>query len=161
MILLHASFSELATPSKLHTSPTATPLAPNFWTNKIQLVLACVTTQSQVPLPLIIVFLTELLHLYSPSRSLRSGFVRHTHAQTPTLQPQNPWLSHFLTLWPPYLEHSLRQDIRHSDTLSSFKSHIVFHSYQSAQSVCVSVCVVCVHLLHSYVWASALCTFLQ
>ena len=23
-------------------------------------------------------------------------FVRHTHAQTPTLQPQNPWLSHFL-----------------------------------------------------------------
>ena len=27
-------------------------------------------------------------------------FVRHTHAQTPTLQPQNPWLSHFLTLDP-------------------------------------------------------------
>ena len=23
-------------PSKLHTTPTATPLAPNFWTNKIQ-----------------------------------------------------------------------------------------------------------------------------
>ena len=26
--------------------------------------------------------------------------VRHMHAQTPTLQPQNPWLSHFLTLRP-------------------------------------------------------------
>ena len=33
-------------------------------------------------------------------------FVRHTHAQNPTLQPQNPWLSHFLTLWPPHLEQS-------------------------------------------------------
>ena len=33
-------------------------------------------------------------------------FVRHTHAQNPTLQPQNPWLSHFLTLWSPHLEQS-------------------------------------------------------
>ena len=33
-------------------------------------------------------------------------FVRHTHAQTPALQPQNPWLSHFLTLWSPHLEQS-------------------------------------------------------
>ena len=33
-------------------------------------------------------------------------FIRHTHAQTPTLQPQNPWLSHFLTLWPQHLEQS-------------------------------------------------------
>ena len=41
----------------------------------------------------------------------------------PTLQPQNSWLSHFLTLWPPHLEQS-PQDIRHSATLSSFKSKL-------------------------------------
>ena len=84
-------------------------------------------------------------------------FVRHTHAQNPMLQPQNPWLSHFLTLWPPHLEQS---PPRHSATLSSFKSqlisllrifqlnHIVLHSYQSVQCVCVCVraCVrACVH----------------
>ena len=34
-ILLHASFSELHA-INVHTSPTATPLAPNFWTDKIQ-----------------------------------------------------------------------------------------------------------------------------
>ena len=28
--------SQSSTPSKLHNSPTATPLAPNFWTDKIQ-----------------------------------------------------------------------------------------------------------------------------
>ena len=97
-------------------------------------------------------------------------FVRHTHAQNPMLQPQNPWLSHFLTLWPPHLEQS---PPRHSATLSSFKSqlisllrifqlnHIVLHSYQSVQCVCVCACVracvracVCVHvhLLHNYPW---------
>ena len=49
-------------------------------------------------------YFSELLHLYSPSHSLHTSSDRH--AQTPTLQPQNPWLSHFLTLWPPYLEQS-------------------------------------------------------
>ena len=29
-------YSQSTSPSKPHTSPTATPLAPNFWTNKIQ-----------------------------------------------------------------------------------------------------------------------------
>ena len=29
-------YSQSTMPSKLHTSPTATPLAPNFWMNKIQ-----------------------------------------------------------------------------------------------------------------------------
>ena len=31
----------------------------------------------------------------------------HTHAQTPTLQTQNPWLSHFLTVRSPRLEHAI------------------------------------------------------
>ena len=61
-------------------------------------------------------YFSDLLHLYSPSRSIRSS--SDTHAQTPTLQPQNPWLSHFFTLWPPHLEQS---PLRHQATLSSFK----------------------------------------
>ena len=70
----------------------------------------------------------------------------------------------------PHIRNNLPQDIRHSATLSSFKSqlktvisllrifqlnHIVLHSYQSVQCACVYVCVcvcVCVHLLHNYAW---------
>ena len=48
-------------------------------------------------------------------------FVRHTHAQTPTIQPQNPWLSHFLTPWPPHLE---QYPPRHQATLSSFRNKL-------------------------------------
>ena len=33
-------------------------------------------------------------------------FIRHTRVQTRTLQPQNPWLSHFLTLRSSHLEQS-------------------------------------------------------
>ena len=62
-------------------------------------------------------YFSELLHLYSPSLSLHSS--SDTHAQNPTLQLQNPWLSHFLTLW-----NNLPQDIRHSATLSPFKSQL-------------------------------------
>ena len=80
-------------------------------------------------------------------------FVRHTHAQNPTLQPQNPWLSHFLTLWPPRLEQS---PPRHqalcyplfiqkpTQDISLFRifqlNHIVFHSHQSVQCVCACMC---------------------
>ena len=45
-------------------------------------------------------YLFELLQLYSPSRSL----VRHTHTQTPTLQPQNSLLSLFLLFRSSHLE---------------------------------------------------------
>ena len=105
-------------------------------------------------------YLSELLHLYLQSLPLFPLFLRHKHAQDATLQPQNPWLSHFLTLWPPHLEQSpprhqalcyslflqkLTQDIF---LLGIFQlNHIVFHSHQSVQYVCVSVCV---HLLHNY-----------
>ena len=63
-------------------------------------------------------YLSELPHLYSPSRSLRSS--SDTHAQTPTLQPQNPWISHFC----PHIWNNLPQDTRHSATVSSFKSKL-------------------------------------
>ena len=46
--------SQSSMPLKVHTSPTATPLAPKFRTNKIQNCLHVLCTmQSHVPLPLI------------------------------------------------------------------------------------------------------------
>ena len=66
--------------------------------------------------------LSELLHLYSPSRSLRSSpdtrmlkiqrFDRKTHGFRT--------FSHF----GPHIWNNLPQDIRHSATLSSFKSQL-------------------------------------
>ena len=98
-------------------------------------------------------YLSELLHLYSPSHSLRSvsdtrmlkiqRFNRETHGFCT--------FSHF----GPHIWNNLPQNIRHSATLSSFKSqlktflraisllrifqlsHIVLHSYQSVQ--CLSL----------------------
>ena len=59
---------------------------------------------------------------WAPGLPLHVVQVRHTHARTPTLQPQNPWLSHFLTLQSPYLEQSPPK--HHAATLSSFKSRL-------------------------------------
>ena len=80
-------------------------------------------------------------------------FMRHMHAQTPTLQPQNTWLSHFLTLRPPHLEQSpprhqalcyslfLQKQTRDISLCRIFQlRHIVLHLYQSVQCVCVCVC---------------------
>ena len=105
-----------STPSKLHTSPTATPLAPSFWTDKYK--TAWLQRNHRF---------RSLLSFWAatPLQSflLSPLFVRHTHAQNPTPQPQNPWLSHFLTLCP-HILNNLPQDIRHSATLSSLKSQL-------------------------------------
>ena len=110
--------SQSSSPSKLHTSPTATPLAPNFWTNKIRNCLHVLQRNHRF---------RSLLSFW-PATPLQSFplsplFVRRTHTQNPTLQPQNPWLSHFLTFWPPHLEQSPPRH-RHSTALSSFKSQL-------------------------------------
>ena len=76
-------------------------------------------------------------------------FVRHTHAQHPTLQPQNPSLSHFLTLWPPHLEQSPPKT---SGTLLLSLPSKVSSWHFSSQNISVkphcpalpSVCTVCV-----------------
>ena len=99
-------------------------------------------------------YLSELLHLNLQSFPLSPLFVRHTHAQYPTFQPQNLWLSHFLTLWPPHLEHSpprhqalcyslfLQKSTQDISLLRIFQlNHIVLHSHQSVQYMCVCVCV--------------------
>ena len=103
-------------------------------------------------------YLSELLHLYSPSHSLRSS--SDTHAQIPTLQLQNPWLSHFFTLWPPHLEQSppklqalyyslfLQKQTEDISQNISAKQHCP--SPLSVCTVCVCCVCVCVHLLHSY-----------
>jgi len=70
---------------------------------------------------------SELLH-HCTCRTPFLLFVRHTHSQTPVLQPQNPWLSHFLTLQHPHLEQ-LPQDTRHSATHSLvLQKHSATHS---------------------------------
>ena len=48
-------------------------------------------------------YLSELLHVYTPSRTLRSSSDT-PHAGNPTIQTQDSWLSHFLLLWTPHLE---------------------------------------------------------
>ena len=136
-----------------------------------------VTTQSQVPLPLI--FLSYYTFTVRPT-------LHQTHTCSNS-QRFNPWLSHFLTLWPPHLEQStprhralcysffLQKQTQDISLLRIFQlSNIVHHPYQSVQCVCVCVfvvcvcvwyvcvCVVCVcvcvwvcvcvHLLHSYTW---------
>ena len=120
-------------------------------------------------------YFSELLHIYSPSHSLRSlsdtcmlkiqHFNRKTHG------------FHTFSHFGPHIWNNLPQDIRHSATLSSFESqlisllrifplnHIVLHSYQSVQCACVCMCAgmhahihacvcvcICVHLLHNYTW---------
>ena len=92
--------------------------------------------------------LSELLHLYSPSRSLRSS--SDTHAETPKLQPQDSWLSLILTLRPPHLEQSpprhqalcyslfLQKQTQDISLLRIVQlSNIVLHPYQSVHCVCV------------------------
>ena len=76
------------------------------------------------------------------------------HTQNPLLQPQNPWLSHFLTLWPSHLEQSpprhqalcyslfLEKPTQDISLLRIFQlSHIVLQSCQSVQCVCMRACV--------------------
>ena len=60
----------------------------------------CCTPQSELPLIFLSCYTFTVLPALSALRQT------HRHAQNPTLQRQNPWLSHFLTLWPPHLEQS-------------------------------------------------------
>ena len=143
MIFCCTPYSQSTMPSKLHTSPTATPLAPNFWMNKIQNclhVLECnhrfrsllsfwATYYTFTVLPA----LSALRQTHACSFPLSPIFVRHTHAQTPTLQPQNPWLSHFLTLRPPHIEQSppRHQALCYSLFLQRQTQGILFSEYFS------------------------------
>ena len=100
-------------------------------------------------------YLSELLHLYSPSRSLcSSSDTRMPKTNASTAKPMAFALFHTLaptsgTISPKtsgtlFLQKST-QDI---SLLRIFHlNHIVLHSHQSVRCVCVCVCV---HLLHNY-----------
>ena len=80
-------------------------------------------------------------------------FVRHMHAQTPTLQPQNPCFLHFFTLWPPHLEQSppsgslllslpSKANSRHFSSQNiSAEQHCPSPLSVCTECVCVCVCV--------------------
>ena len=95
-------------------------------------------------------YLTELLYLYSPSRSLRFS----TDTRMLRLQRFNRKTHGFHTFshFGPHIWNNLPQDIRHSATLSSFKSQLntflrifqlsdVVHHPLLSVCVCVCVCV--------------------
>ena len=97
--------------------------------------------------PLSLIFLNFCTFKFLPALSA----LRQTHAcSNSNLQPQNPWLSHFLTLRPPHLEQSppRHQALCYSlfpqkqapdiTLLRIFQlSKIALHPYQSVRCVCV------------------------
>ena len=114
---------------------------------------------SQVPLPLI--FLSCYTFTVLPALSA----LRQTHACSKSnASTANPWLSHFLTLWPPYLELSpprhqalcyslfLQKSTQDISLLRIFQlNHNALHSHQSVLCVCVCVCVCVRACVRAYV----------
>ena len=108
-------YSQSTTSSNLYTSPTAPHWLPI--SERIKYKTACIcynTITGSAPS-----YLSEPLHRYSPSRSLRSS----SDVCILKLQRFNrkTWLPHFLTLQPPHLEQF---SSRHQAALSSFKSKL-------------------------------------
>ena len=90
------------TPSKMHPSPTTTPLAHRFWMNLIQNWLHVLQRNHRFCPVLSFWATTQLQPL---CRSLRSSSdTRMLKLQEFNHKP--PWLSHFLTLPSPHLEQS-------------------------------------------------------
>ena len=145
-------------PSKLHTSPTATPLAPNFWTNKIQNclhVLKCnhkfhslLSFWATTPLQSSLLSLLFVRHMHLKLQH----FNCKTHGFLKLLQPQHlEWFSprHQVLLYSLFLQRQT-QDI---PLLRIFQlSNIVLHPYQSVQCVCT-----CAHAC--VCWFVCTCTF--
>ena len=73
-------------------------------------------------------------------------FARHTHAQTPTLHPQNPWLSRFLTLRPSHLEQSppRHQALCYSLFLQMQTQDISFHRTFQLSNIVAGACIFCI-----------------
>ena len=101
-------------------------------------------------------YLSELLHVYTPSRTLRSS----SDTRMLEIQQYKHKTHGFRTFscFGPHIWNSLPQDLRHCSTLSSFKAKLknflfsqYFHPNISTQfllqSVCVCVCVcVCAYV---------------
>ena len=153
------SHSESTTPSKPHSSPTATPLAPSFWTNKIQNCLpvlqrnhrfcSLLSFWATTPLqsfPVSLLFVRHTCSNTNAATAIRTAFA-FFHTLAPTSGTISPKTSGTLLLSLPSKVNS-----RHfsSQTISAKQHH---PSLLSVCTVCACVCVcVCVHLLHSYAW---------
>ena len=68
-------------------------------------------------------YLSELLHVYTLSRTYTTLFFWHPYAENPTIQTQDSWLSH-LSCFGPHMWNSLPQNIKHCSSLSSFKAKL-------------------------------------
>ena len=106
--------SQSTTPSKLHTSPTATPLAPNLWTNKIQNWLHVLQRNHRFRSLFLSYYTFTVLPALSALRQTRAW----SKSNDSTAKPMAYVISHF----GPHIWNN--QDIRHSATLSSFKSQL-------------------------------------
>ena len=145
-------YSQSSTPSKLHTSPTTTPLAPNFWMDKIQNCLHVLQRNHRFHSLLSFWAATPL-----QSFPLSPLFVRHACSKSniSTANPMAFALSHTLaptsgTISPKTSGYSLflQKSTQDISLLRIFQlNHIVLHSHQSEQCVCM-----CVHFLHNYAW---------
>ena len=97
------------------------------------------------------------------SVSCTTLFFWHPHAENPTIQLQDSWLSHLLLLWI-HTGNSLTQDLRHCSTLSFSKAKlktILFSQYfcpswyqypVSATVVCVCVCACMIQISVIHIW---------
>ena len=147
--------SQSTTPSKLHTSPSATSLAPNFLTVKYK-TASCVATLSQgPPSPICLSYCTftflpalsalDQTHTCSNSNAstAKSMVSTHSHTSAPTSGTIFPNTSGILLLSLPS-----KSNLRHFTSRNmSVKQHC-----PSPLSVC-TMCVhtrACVHLAHSY-----------
>ena len=95
-------------------------------------------------------YLSELLHVYPPSRTLRSSFdsprttAGSVRTENPAIQTQDSsvWLSHFLSqsvsLWTPHLELTLPQDPL--DTGRSQPCQSIFKAAETENFPLLTVC---------------------
>ena len=102
----------------------STPLLENLdWlpiSERVKYKMACMcfsAINGSVP-----AYLSELLHVYTPFRALRSSSDTRM-LENLAIQTQDSWLLHFLLLWTPHLEFT-PQDLRHCSTLSTFKAKL-------------------------------------
>ena len=109
----------LSTPSPpLNTSPGKTALASHFRTYKYKVTCMCFSAiNGSGP-----AYLSELLHVYTPSRTLRSS----SDTRILEIQQYKRKTHGFRTFscFGPHIWNSLPQHLRHCSTLSSFKAKL-------------------------------------
>ena len=85
-------------------------------------------------------YLSELLHVYTPSRTLRSS----SDTRMPEIQQYKRKTHGFraFSCFGPHIWNSLSQDLRHCSSLSSFKAKLKT-TYSTDHSRCIPVSITC------------------